>query len=164
VEIRDGLVWARSPFLSRGYATQGSADGDGPFTLAADGAATVGDRGRLDGGVLTVTGRGADAVLTGGVTVLAGDVERALRRATGTDVLVVGVPHPRLGALVAAVLTDPAALPRAREAARRELAPAQRPRRWFALPRLPLTAAGKVDRAAVAELAAAGRLDPAGPR
>ncbi|MGY1740147.1 MULTISPECIES: AMP-binding protein [unclassified Blastococcus] len=159
VEVRDGRIWARSPYLSAGYL-----DGDGPFSLAADGFATVGDRGRLTGGVLTVTGRGADAVLTGGVTVLVPEVEQTLRRATGSDVLVVGVPHPRLGAVVTAVLTDPAALPRARAAARARLAPAQRPRRWYALPALPLTGAGKVDRAAVAELAAAGRLDPAGPR
>ncbi|WP_051683495.1 AMP-binding protein [Blastococcus sp. URHD0036] len=157
VDIRDGRIWARSPFLSRGYA-----EGEGPFVVAADGAATVGDRGRLADGVLTVTGRGSDAVVTGGATVLVGEVEAALRRAIGSDVLVVGLPHPRLGALVAAVLTDPAALPRAREAARTTLDPAQRPRRWFALPQLPVTATGKVDRAAVAELAADGRLAPAG--
>ncbi len=158
VEIRDGRIWARSPYLSRGYA----GGDDGPFAVAGDGFATVGDRGRLDDGVLTVTGRGADAVLTGGVTVLAGEVEQVLRRATGADVLVVGLPHPRLGAVVAAVLADPAGLARARAAARAELAPAQRPRRWFALAQLPLTGAGKVDRAAVAELAAEGRLAPAG--
>ncbi|WP_409329544.1 AMP-binding protein [Trujillonella humicola] len=157
VEVRDGRIWARSPFLSRGYL-----DGDGPFTTGPDGFATVGDRGRLAGGLLTVTGRGADAVLTGGATVLVGDVERALHRATGAEVLVVGVPHPRLGAVVAAVLPDPAVLPRARAAARAVLPAAQRPRRWFALDRLPLTPAGKVDRAAVAELAAQGRLAPAG--
>jgi long-chain acyl-CoA synthetase len=153
VDIREGRIWARSPFLSRGYA-----EGEGPFTVAADGFATVGDRGRLAAGVLTVTGRGSDAVVTGGATVLVGEVEATLRSATGSEVLVVGVPHPRLGAVVAAVLTDPATLTRAREAARTTLEPAQRPRRWFALAQLPVTAAGKVDRAAVAELAATGRL------
>ncbi|SEO61050.1 AMP-binding protein [Trujillonella endophytica] len=158
VEVRDGRIWARSPFLSRGYA----AGAEGPFDLAGDGFATVGDRGRLAGGVLTVTGRGGDAVLTGGVTVLVGEVEEVLRRATGADALVVGVPHPRLGAVVAAVLADPAAVGAARAAARAELAPAQRPRRWFALPHLPTTGAGKVDRAAVAELVAEGRLAPVG--
>ncbi|MGY1814797.1 AMP-binding protein [Blastococcus sp. SYSU D00820] len=157
VDIRDGRIWARSPFLSRGYA-----DGEGPFTVAADGFATVGDRGRLDGGLLTVAGRGTDAVVTGGVTVLADEVERTLRSATGTDVLVVGVPHPRFGAVVAAVLADAAAVPRARRAARTELAAAQRPRLWFSLRAFPLTPAGKVDRAAVAALAARGALERAG--
>ncbi|NYJ06979.1 AMP-binding protein [Petropleomorpha daqingensis] len=154
VDIRDGVVWARSPYLALGYLEDG-----GPLRVAEDGFATVGDRGRLDDGVLTVLGRGTDAVLTGGVTVLVDDVEQALRRATGTEVVVVGLPHARFGQLVAAVLTDRTAVPAARAAAG-ELPPPQRPRRWFCLPRWPVTEAGKVDRAAVAELAAAGRLDP----
>lgn len=156
VDIRDGRVWARSPFLSRGYA----GGVDGPFTVAADGFATVGDRGRLDGGVLTVTGRGAEAVVTGGATVLVDDVEEALRRATGSEVVVVGVPHPRFGAVVAAVLAEPAALPVAQRASRSRLSAAQRPRLWFRLQCFPMTDAGKVDRAAVAELVASGRLAP----
>ena len=158
VEIRNGLIWARSPFLSRGYA-RGE---EGPFTMAPDGFATVGDRGRLADGLLTVTGRGTDAVVTGGVTVLVDDVEDTLRRATGREVVVVGVPHPRFGALVAAVVPDPAAVAGARRASRTGLTPGQRPRLWFVLPRLPVTGTGKVDRAAVAELAASGRLAPAG--
>ena len=156
VDIRDGRIWARSPFLSRGYA----AGAEGPFTVDDDGSATVGDRGRLAGGVLSVTGRGAEAVLTGGATVLVDDVEDALRRVTGTEVVVIGVPHPRFGAVVAAVLADAAALPAARRAARSDLSSAQRPRLWFSLPRVPLTAAGKVDRAAVAALVTSGRLTP----
>ena len=155
VEIRDGVIWVRSPYLSEGYLT-----GDGPFTLDAAGFATVGDRGRLADGVLTVAGRGAEAVVTGGATVLVDDVEQALSRSCGAEVVVVGVPHPRLGQLVAAVSTDPAALAAARTAAPAALAPAQRPRLWFSLDQWPTTAAGKLDRAAVAELAAAGRLTP----
>lgn len=157
VQVRSGRIWVRSPYLSLGYAGE-----DGPFTVADDGFATVGDGGHLTRGVLTVTGRGTEAVLTGGVTVLVNDVEQALRRAAGGEVVVVGVPHPRLGAVVAAVLEDPAALPRARRAARTALAPAQRPRLWFSLAAFPLTAGGKVDRAAVAALAGSGRLPAAG--
>ena len=155
LEIRDGVIWVRSPYLSEGYAT-----GDGPFTLDAAGFATVGDRGRLTGDVLAVAGRGAEAVVTGGATVLVDDVEQALSRCCGAEVVVVGVPHARLGQLVAAVSTDPAALAAARTAAPAELAPAQRPRLWFSLDRWPVTAAGKLDRAAIAELAAADRLTP----
>ena len=71
----------------------------------------------------------------------------------------VGVPHARLGQLVAAVSTDAAALAAARAAAPTAARPgaataAVVPRR----PVLPLTAAGKVDRAAIAELA--GRAAP----
>lgn len=158
IEVRDGVLWVRSPYLSRGY------DGaDGPFTVDADGFATVGDRGSLDGGVLTVAGRGAEVVLTGGATVLVADVELGLRRAGVPDVVVVGVPHRRLGHVVAAVVADAAVADRGRAAARGELTPVQRPRLWFHLPEFPVTAGGKVDRAAVAALAGAGRL-PAVPR
>lgn len=155
VQVRDGLIWVRSPYLSQGYLSSA-----GPFTTDPDGFATVGDRGRLTGGVLSVTGRGGAAVVTGGATVLVEDVEDVLRRAAGAELVVVGVPHPRFGQLVAAVGTDLAGLAAARAAAGGLLSPAQRPRLWLHLPRWPVTAAGKVDRAAVEELAAAGRLTP----
>jgi acyl-CoA synthetase (AMP-forming)/AMP-acid ligase II len=153
LDIRDGVIWARSPYLSEGYLSP-----DGPFASTPDGFATVGDRGALVDGVLTVTGRGGEAVVTGGATVLVDDVERVLRRASGGDVVVVGVAHPRLGHLVAAVFSDADALAAARHD--RELSPAQRPRLWFHLASWPLTAAGKVDRARIAELAGSGELTP----
>ena len=160
VAVRDGCIWVRSPYLSQGYD-----GGDGPFVRGDDGFATVGDRGSLRGDLLTVAGRGTDAVVTAGVTVLVADLEHALRCATGEEVLVVGVPHPRLGAVVAAVLPnrDPGALARVKEAAREVLPAAHRPRRWFHVSSLPLTAGGKVDRAVLADLAASGRLGPGRP-
>ncbi|PRY51327.1 acyl-CoA synthetase (AMP-forming)/AMP-acid ligase II [Geodermatophilus tzadiensis] len=158
-QVRAGRLWVRSPWLALGY------DGaDGPFTRDDDGFATVGDRGSLDGASLTVRGRGCDAVVTAGATVLVDDVESVLRRATGGDVVVVGVPHARLGAVVTAVLADPALLPAARAAARAGLGPAERPHRWLHAPAFPLTPGGKVDRAALAALAASGALAPAAPR
>lgn len=158
VEVREGCIWVRSAYLSQGYA--GAA---GPFVRSDDGFATVGDRGSLRAGLLRVDGRGTEAVVTAGATVLVADVEQALRHASGEEVLVVGVPHPRLGAVVAAVLPtrDPGALARVRAAARAVLPPAHRPRRWFRAPDLPLTGGGKIDRTALADLAAAGRLAPA---
>jgi long-chain acyl-CoA synthetase len=82
--------------------------------------------------------------------VIAGDVEAALRPAARGEIFLVPQPHPRLGALVVAVCTDDddlSALPRYARAA---LSGAHRPRRWLHRPDPPLTAAGKVDRAALA--------------
>jgi long-chain acyl-CoA synthetase len=148
VEVRDGEVWVRSPYLCLGYdeATPG------PLRRDPAGWATVGDRGELVDGVLDLHGR-PDAVTTGGATVCAAEVEAVLRRHARGDVVVVGVPHDRLGAVVAAILTDPGDHARLVAVARAELAEAARPRRWWLVDALPLTAAGKVDRVLLADRA-----------
>jgi long-chain acyl-CoA synthetase len=61
------------------------------------------------------------------------------------------VPHPTLGQVVAAVLTDPDDAAPARDRAGRALSPVQRPRLWFHLDALPMTPAGKLDRQAVCD-------------
>jgi acyl-CoA synthetase (AMP-forming)/AMP-acid ligase II len=158
VQIRAEVIWVRSPYLCRGYA-----DGvEGPFAVDDEGFATVGDRGSFEQGSLTVAGRGTAMVLTGGTTVLVADVEQALRRAGGTEIVIVGVPHPRLGQVVGAVVTERAAAAGLRVLARAELAPAQQPRLWFAVPSFPLTPSGKVDRLALSAMAASGALTPLG--
>jgi long-chain acyl-CoA synthetase len=141
VDCRDGVLWVRSPYLCLRY------DGpDGPMTRDADGFATVEDRGHLVDGLVTVHGRGSDTVVTAGATVLVAEVESALEAVTGTSLAVVGVPHAHLGQVLCAVVTDPDDGATLRAAARRVLEPAQRPRRWFATARLPVTSAGKLDR------------------
>lgn len=141
VESRDGRLWARSPYLMHRY------DGpDGPLLRGADGFVTVGDRGDVTEGRVLVHGRGSDAVVTAGATVLVADVEAVLERVTRSPVVVVGTAHPDLGQVLCGVLHHPDDLAAARAAARELLEPAQRPRRWYALGELPLTVAGKVDR------------------
>lgn len=143
VVVRGGEIWVRSPYLCTGYEGP-----PGPLRWDRDGYATVGDRGALTGGRLTVLGR-RDAVTTGGVTVELAEVEAALRPAASGEVVVVGVPHGTLGAVLAVVLTraeDHAVL---RATARDRLHGARRPRLWFHVEALPLSAAGKVDREAL---------------
>jgi acyl-CoA synthetase (AMP-forming)/AMP-acid ligase II len=145
VECRGGVVWVRSPYVCLRYA--GPDGPDFPLTRTADGFATVGDRGHLEDGRLRVLGRSEDAVVTAGATVLVGEVESALEAATGHRVAVVGLPHPDLGEVLCGVVTDATTVPALKSAARGLLDAAQRPRRWFDLAELPLTAAGKLDRA-----------------
>ena len=143
VVVRDGEVRVRTPYLCLEY------DGPpGPLRTDPNGFATVGDRGVLADGRLLVSGR-SDAVTVGGATVEPADVEAVLRGVAGGEVVVVAVPHPRLGQVLGAVLTDADDLPRVRAAARERLDGARRPRLWFELAVLPLTPAGKVDRAGV---------------
>ena len=150
LDVRDGVVWARSAYLSQGYA-----EGAGPFACGDDGFATVGDRGQLTGGRLRVLGRD-EVVVTGGATVHVADVEGSLRAGAIGVLAVVGIPHPRLGAVVAIALERAEDAAPLRELSRTTLAPTHQPRRWYALEPFPRTAAGKVDRAAVTARIAAG--------
>ena len=87
------MIEVRSPYVARGYA-----EGGGPLRVV-DGWAGVGDRGRLgEDGLLTVDGRGDDALTVGGATVLVADVERVLGAVDGVlEVACVGEAHPDLG-------------------------------------------------------------------
>lgn len=147
VVARDGELWARSPYLCSGYH-----GAPGPLRRDADGFGCVGDRGSIEDGFVRVAGRGDLAVTTGGATVLVAEVERVLRPLVAGELVVVGVPHPDLGTVLSAVLTDRSGFPAVRAAARRRLPDTHRPRRWFHLPELPLTEAGKLDRAALVRL------------
>lgn len=149
IRTRDGLIWVRSPYLALTRAGR----------EAPDGFVTVGDRGVLHAdGRLEIAGRGPEAVTVGGATVLVADVEPVLRPGLAGDLIVLGAPHPDLGQVVAAVLTEPGDIAVASSRARAELHGAYRPRRWFHAARPPETPAGKVDRAALAELVARGAL------
>lgn len=154
--VVDGCIWARSPYLSEGYAP-GSPPG--PFVRRDDGFASVQDRGELRNGALVVHGRGDLAITTAGVTVDVADVEQQLRAAATGTVLVVGVPDERLGAIVVGVLTEADDLPAVRARAR-ALDPAHRPHRWHVLPEIPVTAAGKPDRERIVELVSGGPTEP----
>ncbi len=149
IELRDEVIWVRSAYVCEGYA-----EGAGPL-LMQDGWATVGDTGRWDAAEgerrrLVVLGR-PDHVVTAGATVSLAAVEEELARAARGPLAVCGLPHPTLGSVLTAVLTDAADLEPARAYAREHLSPAQRPRRWHVLDTLPLTPAGKLDRSALTQ-------------
>ncbi|MFI7643911.1 class I adenylate-forming enzyme family protein [Nonomuraea sp. NPDC049400] len=157
-----GEVWVRSPWLADGYLGEAA----GPLRRDGDGWVTVGDVAEpyRAGEVLRVRGRGDGAIQTGGATVVPEDVEEVLRKVPGVgDIVVIGSPHPSLGSVVTAVIeAERAELPpRAllEAMARGGLDAAQRPRRWYAVPSLPRTQAGKPARALVAARLAGGDPD-----
>ena len=168
--VRDGEIWARSPYLARGYL--GGPDGPGgpggvPGPLRVDDAgwASVGDLGELTpDGVLVVRGRGDGTATVGGVTVTLADVELALGDVPGVaEVVALAEPDGRFGERVLAVVrpvhpvetpgggTDggTALVATLRAAARRELPAAARPVRYVVRAELPRLAAGKVARSAL---------------
>ena len=152
VRLRDGVLWVRSPFTALGYA-----GADGP--LRRDGEwATVGDRAELRDGRLRLLGRADGAILSASATIVPDEVEAALRSVPGIrDVVVFGLPQARVGALVAAFVELDGPATGLRAASARLLAPAHRPRQWFA-GELPRTASGKPARAEAARRALAGEV------
>lgn len=140
-DIRDGVLWVRSPLSFTGYLRSGRLD-------PAPEWSTVDDLVRWGGsGTLEVIGRAGAMVSSGGKLVAAEEVESVLRQVHGVvDVLVTGTPHPRLGALVTAIVEGSPRLSDLRAAARAGLEPGKRPRRWLMTDSLPRTASGKLRR------------------
>jgi long-chain acyl-CoA synthetase len=156
IQVRGGELWVSSPWLCEREVAPPGVPPSMREELDPDTGSrwvSVGDRGQLaaDGRVL-IAGR-TDAVVVGGATVLISEVEAALRDVTSGEVYVVASQHDRLGSVVTAVYTNPADLTRLRSHARTVLDRQSRPVRWLQAAALPITAAGKVDRAALAALA-----------
>lgn len=124
----------------------------------ADGFFATGDIGRLDDGILYITGRAQEKIIVGGFNVYPAEVEDAARRSRLVkDAVVVGVPDDRLGERPVAGIVwagQPAAAALLAEL-RASMAHYKVPRELFALDAVPLTPRDKVDRRRAAELARA---------
>ncbi len=130
--------------------------GGAPVPVDDDGWFATGDVGRLEDGILYITGRIQEKIIVGGFNVYPAEVEDALRRSPAVaDAVVVGIPDERLGECpVAGVVwvgePDEAAV---LAELRRSLAAYKVPRWTFPLEQVPLTVRDKVDRAAARRLA-----------
>jgi long-chain acyl-CoA synthetase len=137
----------RTPGQMLGYWDQPQAD-----IIDAEGWVHTGDLGRIEDGLLYVTGRSKDIIIRGGENIASAHVESALLRHPDVrNVAVVARPDPDLGERVAAAVElDPASSISAEELA--EFARTQLPRNevpsdwWLLKEELPMTEAGKVDK------------------
>lgn len=163
VEIRIGAgdeILVRGRTLAAGYVGREVAP-----LVDAEGWHHTGDVGRLDDeGDLWVTGRKADRIVSGGVTIDAVEVEEAFRsHPQVADACVVGVPDPEWGERVAAWI-EPSGERLDLDAldghVRLRLNPSKVPRIYHAGGALPRNANGKVDRAAVRAALARPSGDP----
>lgn len=150
VEVRDDVLWARSPYLAKGYL----AGTSGPLTWDAAGFGSVGDRAMIGAnGTVKVLGRADAAINVGGATIQAEDVEAVLGELPGViEVAIVGASHETLGQVIAAVvvLSKDADLAEVRAEAKAVLSGPALPRRWRQVEALPRTGAGKLARDRVA--------------
>ena len=130
--------------------------GGAAVPLDDDGWFATGDVGRLDDGILYITGRAQEKMIVGGFNVYPAEVEDIARRSPLVrDAVVVGLPDDRLGELPVAGIVwegepDEAAL---LAGLRADLAAYKVPRSLFTLDAVPLTSRDKVDRRRALELA-----------
>jgi long-chain acyl-CoA synthetase len=130
--------------------------GGDPVPVDADGWFETGDVGRLDDGILYITGRTQEKIIVGGFNVYPTEIEDAARRSTlVTDVVVVGVPDERLGErpVAGVVWADEPDVEALTVELRDSLAAYKVPRSVFPLTSVPLTPRDKVDRRRATELA-----------
>ncbi|NNF53707.1 MAG: AMP-binding protein [Acidimicrobiales bacterium] len=149
VELRtdsDGQLWVRSPTLFRCYR-------DGSDPKDAQGWHPTGDAGSVSAdGVLTVSGRMADVIVTGGEKVWPARIEPLIAALPGVaGVAVVGREHPEWGHEVVAVVepiggAEQPSLDRIREAVTATLPHWWAPKRLELVEALPRTPLGKIRR------------------
>jgi long-chain acyl-CoA synthetase len=143
-----GEIVVRTPSQMLGYWGE-----DAPHVIDADGWLHTGDLGRLDDGLLYITGRVKDVIIRGGENIAAAHVEEVLyRHPAVAAVAVVGLPDPDLGEIVGAIVQLRAAVPVDELAAfaAAQLGHFQLPTKWWLHPDpLPMTDAGKVHKRAL---------------
>ena len=152
----EGYLVMTGPSIMLGYLDDDAATAR---ALRSDGSLLTGDYARVEAdGCVFVSGRADGVVKVAGERVGVEGVAEALRGAPAVrDAVVVALPDEALGArLFGFVEGDAGAADQARLAAR-ALAPAKRPAQITQLEKLPRTANGKLDLAALRELAARGR-------
>jgi len=156
----DGEIRIAGPTLADGYLGDPALT-DRVFVRDDDGTRwyRTGDAGSVEGGILRITGRIDNVIVSGGVNVSLDRVERVVRELPGlAAAVVVGAADERWGetpVLVAprADVADPdAALDAARAAVEAAVGKPGRPSRLVLLDALPRLSSGKPDRVALRKL------------
>jgi O-succinylbenzoic acid--CoA ligase len=151
VRVVDGEIELGGPMLAEGYLD------DEERTVRAfhsEGGARwyrTGDLGEIVDGVLRVTGRLDDVIVSGGIKVSLAAAERIVRSLPGlADAVVVPREDARWGAVPVVDTTASAPLEEVRAALGAALGPAARPADILVVETIPLLASGKPDRRALA--------------
>jgi O-succinylbenzoic acid--CoA ligase len=153
VRIRQGEIDISGPVLADGYLGD-PARTERSFVMS-DGARwyRTGDAGRLDDGVLTVTGRLDRVVISGGVKVSLDELERVVRRMPGLgDAVAVPAESARWGEVPVIVTTSPVDLSALRAEVATALGREAAPDRIVVLDSIPLLPTGKPDLVALRQI------------
>ncbi|KAJ5186314.1 polyketide synthase type 1 [Penicillium cf. viridicatum] len=163
VDGDEGEICVRTPSFMLGYN-----DSNLPLPKTEDGWYRTGDLGLLtktgrDAGqrTLTVTGRLKELIIRGGENIHPGEVERAVRAASGvSDVVVSGLPHDVLGEVPAAfIVAEPGVeldMTKLLKTCRAFLPDYKVPVSFYSIEAIPVTASGKPKRIAALDLLKTG--------
>jgi O-succinylbenzoic acid--CoA ligase len=154
VRITDGQIELSGAVLAEGYL----ADPERTATAFVDDAGTrwyrTGDAGEFAGGILTITGRLDDVIISGGLKVSLAEVERVVRTLDGqADAVVLRAPSERWGEVPLVVTAQPIELEVLRAAVRTVLGAAAAPARVVIVDAIPQLSSGKPDRIELQRLA-----------
>jgi O-succinylbenzoic acid--CoA ligase len=151
--IVDGRVELAGSALAHGYlddperTAAAFVEHDGKRWYRTD------DSGHLVDGVLSVTGRVDDVIVSGGVKVSLAEVEAAVRGMPGlSGAVVVASEHPEWGQTTVVVTEVDVPLAEVRDAVGLALGRAAAPTRVVVVPGIPLLASGKPDRLSIASI------------
>jgi O-succinylbenzoic acid--CoA ligase len=111
------------------------------------------DVGELTDGELAILGRMDDIIITGGIKVSLGDIDRVLESA-GIDAVASWFADNKWGQVPAIVSTFDIDRELVRDLIEREMSKAARPYRFVTVPELHRLSSGKIDRRALRELVA----------
>lgn len=162
----DGELLVRGALVFDGYFE----DEEATATALVDGWYRTGDLAEVDeDGYLSIVGRAKDIVRTGGESVSPAEVEAVLAEHPALeDVAIVGLPDPRWGEIVCAVVVsrpghDTPTVDELRAHCANRLAPFKHPRRVTAVASIPRTpSTQQVQRRLLVERLTAGTTEPPG--
>lgn len=150
MKIVEGELLIASPTLASGYIGNDALTAS-MFITDAEGKRwfRTGDAGEIHDGILTVSGRIDNVIISGGVNISLDLVENSVRELDGlSSAVVIGAPSERWGEQ-SVVVTDspnPPSLDDIRSHVAAELGKESRPARILSVEEVPLLASGKPDR------------------
>lgn len=152
VRVTDGEIEVSGPTLAEGYL--GDDERTAHTFYVDDGTRwyRTGDTGDIRDGVLRVTGRLDDVIVSGGINVSLWSVERVVRSLSGlADAVVVRRADERWGEVPVVVATSSVSLDAVRTAVGEALGAAARPADIVVVETIPHLGGGKPDRVAITE-------------
>jgi len=154
----DGEIQLAGPVLAEGYLDDPERTDAAFLVEAGQRWYRTGDAGTITDGVLAVTGRLDDVIISGGLKVSLGEVETLVRSLPGLgDAVVIGAPSAEWGETpVVVTAAEGASLDDVRAAVGAALGRHASPARIVSVEGIPLLSSGNPDRVAITRSVAAG--------